>query len=323
MSTLSYNNIALDWQLPGQSDSRFRVLGIACLVLILLLAVSISRFPVPDKPFRERAVVPDRVARFVASRPPPPLPVEPEPKVVPPPPPPPIERSPTLQRERPQEIEVRPLTEAQRSARERAQNSGLLALHNELASLMDTGDLAGMVAGPADGSQVGFASQSSHDLNAITGRTAQAGEGIKGTHYGSRVGGTGLDRREIIGVRTGLFDREGDASQDLAYRSEGNRQGMAQARSREDVTIIFDQNKGALYALYARERRRSPDLEGRIVLRITIAPTGEVTDVQIVSSELNSPTLESGIIGRIKMFRFEAMDVDEITVTYPIEFLPS
>lgn len=324
MSTLTYSNIALDWRLPGQSDSRFRNLSLALLVIVLGTAGVFSSIPVPEPQYRERAVVPDRVARFVAQRPVPPEPVvEPPPRVAPPPPPPP-ETTPRVQRERPQERDNRALSETQRSARERAQSTGLLALHNELASLMDTGELTTMVAGSSNQSGDTDVEQTRHDLSAITGRAAQAGTGVNASRYGSQVSGTSLDERDIADVRSGLFAvndtaESGVAADDTVERGDG----LAQARSREDVTITFDQNKGALYALYARERRRSPHLEGRIVLRITIAPSGEVTDVHIVSSELNSPSLESGIIGRIKMFRFEAMDVDEITVTYPIEFLPT
>lgn len=163
---------------------------------------------------------------------------------------------------------------------------------------------------------------SGHDISAITHRTAQRA-GVSQGAYGSQLSATSLAQREITGIHSQLFieeDRQDGSTELVNSAGTAARDGR---RSREDVTITFDQHKGALYALYARERRRSPDLEGRIVLRITIAPSGEVTDVQVLSSELNSPSLESGIVARIKMFRFEAMDVDEMIVTYPIEFLPS
>ena len=41
------------------------------------------------------------------------------------------------------------------------------------------------------------------------------------------------------------------------------------------------------------------------------------------SSELKSPELESKLLARIKQFEFGARDVDQIDITYPLDFLPS
>jgi hypothetical protein len=43
----------------------------------------------------------------------------------------------------------------------------------------------------------------------------------------------------------------------------------------------------------------------------------------VVSSELKNAELESKIVARVKLFRFEAKDVASITTTKPIEFVPS
>ncbi len=59
------------------------------------------------------------------------------------------------------------------------------------------------------------------------------------------------------------------------------------------------------------------------MLRLTIAPSGEVTFCEIVSSELGDQELERKLVQRIKLFRFEARDVEPITTTKPIEFFPA
>jgi TonB family protein len=86
---------------------------------------------------------------------------------------------------------------------------------------------------------------------------------------------------------------------------------------------VFDKNKGSLYSLYERERRNTQGLQGKIVLQLTISPAGDVLDVKIISSELNSPELESRILSRVKNFKFNIDTTKDITVTYPIEFLPA
>jgi len=81
--------------------------------------------------------------------------------------------------------------------------------------------------------------------------------------------------------------------------------------------------KSKLYSLYNRARRKNPDLEGKIILEITIAASGKVTKVHIVSSELDDKNLEASIVKRIRAFNFGAQKVEAVTVTYPIDFLPS
>ena len=59
------------------------------------------------------------------------------------------------------------------------------------------------------------------------------------------------------------------------------------------------------------------------MLEVTIAPSGEVTDCRIVSSELDDAELERKLVARVRMFRFEARDVAPMTTTKPIEFFPA
>jgi TonB family protein len=95
------------------------------------------------------------------------------------------------------------------------------------------------------------------------------------------------------------------------------------ARSEEEIALVFDRNKGAIDALYARALRERADLSGKIVLQLTISPAGEVTDCRLLSSELNDDDLERKIVARVKMFRFEAKDVEAITARKTLEFFPT
>ena len=87
--------------------------------------------------------------------------------------------------------------------------------------------------------------------------------------------------------------------------------------------MVFDRNKGAIFSVYNRALRKDPTLQGKIVLELTIAPSGKVTRCVLVSNELQDPVLGKKISQRVKLFNFEAKDVSEVTITYPIEFLPA
>jgi len=78
------------------------------------------------------------------------------------------------------------------------------------------------------------------------------------------------------------------------------------SRSIEDIKLVFDRNKGSIYTLYNRALREDPTLQGKVVVKLTIAPSGQVLDCQLVSSELRSPDLERKVLLRIKQFDFGA-----------------
>jgi TonB family protein len=109
-------------------------------------------------------------------------------------------------------------------------------------------------------------------------------------------------------------------AQNNVQRGTGSRKA---SRSEEEITLVFDRNKGAIDTMYQRALREQPALQGKVVFELTIAPDGSVQRCQILSSELNDPELERKLVARIKLFRFEAKDVGTITVTKPLDFLPS
>jgi len=45
--------------------------------------------------------------------------------------------------------------------------------------------------------------------------------------------------------------------------------------------------------------------------------------VRVESSELKTPELEAKLLARIRQFDFGAKDVDQMVVTWPLDFLPS
>ena len=63
--------------------------------------------------------------------------------------------------------------------------------------------------------------------------------------------------------------------------------------------------------------------QGKVVLELKIAPAGNVLECRIVSSELKTPDLEAKLLARVRQFDFAAKDVDQMVVTWPVDFLPS
>jgi TonB family protein len=156
------------------------------------------------------------------------------------------------------------------------------------------------------------------ERSVITSKVGQGSGGINTSNLSRGFGGGGggsLSGRATTQVSSGL------AGDGRAATRSGS--GGKAARSREEIELVFDRNKGAIYALYNRALRTNPTLQGKVVLELTIAPSGEVTQCRIVSSELGDEELERKLVARVRLFRFEDKDVETITTTKPIDFFPA
>jgi outer membrane biosynthesis protein TonB len=99
--------------------------------------------------------------------------------------------------------------------------------------------------------------------------------------------------------------------------------GPGLARTDEEIQIVFDRYKSALYRLYNRELRRDPTLQGQMVLRLTIEPNGSVSFCQLQATDMRAPELVTQVVDRVRTFDFGAKEVPAITIVYPIDFLPA
>lgn len=100
--------------------------------------------------------------------------------------------------------------------------------------------------------------------------------------------------------------------------------GLAPGRTDEEIQIVFDRYKTALYRIYNQELRKNPTLRGKILMRISIETNGEVSMCKVESTDLASPELVEKIVERIKRFNFGPKEgVSKITILYPIDFLPA
>lgn len=310
-TVLNYKLLASQWHPGGDVDSLFKKTAIATVTLFLLIALFVSSIQLPEEERRAQPVVPERVAKFILEQEKP----KPKPKIEPKPLPKPV---PKILKKAPEKRE--PLTEAEKTARKKAEQTGVLALANELSDLIDTSSINNMVGVKTKRSTASSTKAASYDQPLFADESGRGSSGVDAARYTAHTGGAKLSEREVTLVKQVLIAGKTD-TKDTA--SQGKQSRGVTGRSEEELTIVFDRNKGSLYSVYNRARRKNPGLKGKIILEITIAPGGTVTRVRIVSSELGDKELEQNLLRRIKTFQFEAKNVESITVTYPIEFLPS
>jgi hypothetical protein len=110
----------------------------------------------------------------------------------------------------------------------------------------------------------------------------------------------------------------------LEESSRPTSDGLAPGRTDEEIQIVFDRYKAALYRIYNRELRKDPTLRGKILMLISIEPDGAVSLCEVESTDLASPELVTRIVERIKRFNFGPKEgVHKMTILYPIDFLPA
>lgn len=318
MSSVCYEQLALDWSPENHDNKQFNLIVFAVAFVMLLTAIVISSVTVPDESRVARSMVPERIANFIIEK------KKTEPKKVKARPK--FKPKPKLKPRPKPEVKKfaktkaqKPLTKTQKKARERAAESGLLALGNELSDLMDTSDVSAMIGGDVEFSSVSAATATSQNKTLLTADLSKGSSGVDMNEYVATVGRTQLTQREITQVKQSLLSAETQAKSPGTQRNKSH----SGVRAEEDITIVFDQNKSKLYSIYNRARRTNANLKGKIVLEITISPSGKVTQIKVVSSELNDSKLESRLVNLIKLFSFGAQKVEQVIVTYPIEFLPS
>jgi TonB family protein len=305
MSTLApyYRLYDLPWSPTEEVEARFRKVVRNAFIVFAILAVLIPLLPVPEKSLVKAPEIPDRIVKLVIE------------KKVPPPPPPP----PKLEEKKPEPIkpveQPKPEPKPQPTARERAQKQ-MANVVDQLADLRDLSVVDKAAQTKNLTGKVGESTRSERSL--LTSKVGASSGGINTAALSRGYGGGSgaLEGHTTTQVTSAVLTQQ---AQDKVQRGAGSNKAT---RSEEEIALVFDRNKGAIDTMYQRALRDKPDLQGKVVLELTIAPDGSVQRCEIVSSELNDPELERKLVARVKSFRFEAKDVGTITVTKPIDFFP-
>jgi hypothetical protein len=296
------------WTRGFEDDQRFRKTLSTSLLVCLLFALIFPLIKLPlrvlteeAEPFAKHDVI--VMLPKEALPPPPPLPPKPKEKLV---------------QQKPIEKPQPTTAPAEPQAEEQVQDQGILAFRDKLESIKETPVVASLGANAQIKSDD---SVKQPDRSMLTTNAPGSSGGIKLAAISRSVGGGAGDARGA--VQGSALTR---ASSGIKATGAGNRPlsgGPGPSRTDEEIQIVFDRYKSALYRLYNRELRRDPTLQGKMILRLTIEPGGSVSFCQLHSTDMNAPDLSVQVVDRVKTFDFGAKEVPAITIVYPIDFLPA
>jgi len=134
------------------------------------------------------------------------------------------------------------------------------------------------------------------------------GKGVKGSRTTS---GGGIDALVSGGgaAKSTSVQRKGSLVVSSISAVEDEKGMKSDSRNSDDVSEIVNNHNAAIQYCYQRELKRDPNLKGKLVVRFTIAPSGRVTDVNVVSSTLNNQRVERCVVSRIQRWDdFGAID---------------
>ncbi len=342
ISPLPKRFTVMPWARGGEDDWRFRKMLATALLASVAIGVLLPMIELPIPKRSDPVVVPERLVQLLReeqAKPVPPKPAEAPPEETP-------ERmaqepKPTEQKPKPSEERTEsaprgpgpdPARAAARTQDQKVGKPGLLAFRDTFASLAkddvapklgagarinDADDAApaqvqrAMLTTNEPGSSGGI-NLASLSRNVGSGGGGGGGAGGAGALAGVQVGRAASS----IGGGGGGGGGGGNSDRPLAG-------GAGATRTDEEIQIVFDRYKAALYRLYNRELRKDPSLRGQMILKLTIEPNGSVSMCKLQASDMNAPDLSAQVVDRVRTINFGAKDVEAITIVYPIDFLPA
>jgi len=321
-----FRKLVMPWARGFEEDDRFRksMLVSAAVSALLAFLIGIIDLPIPDRD--ELLELPERVANLIRQEPEPPPPAVVE-EQLPEPEPLEAEDEPVeelVADEQPPEVtpeasdEPAPAPVPEENPQQQVRSKGILAFRDSFSERAKGGPSAQLGAsariGNAGDAAVGLPTRSM-----VTTQGPGSSGGINLAEISRDVGGGGGGGMDGVQVTRVASSIGGDGSADRPLSG-----GPSAGRTDEEIQIVFDRYKAALYRLYNRELRRDPTLRGQMILKLTIEPDGTVSMCILQSSDMEAPTLADQVVERVLGFDFGAKDgIVAMTIIYPIDFLPA
>lgn len=321
-----YYNSLLPWSSTEEEDQRFVKFLKAGIAAFVVVGALFTFIPAVELTREQKEKLPPQLARVILEKKELPKPVEkPKPK--------PVEKKPEpkeVKQEKPKPIEkpkpepvktVKPKPLSEKApveevvkAREKAANSGLMQLQDDLMDMRDSLDVSEVAS--ANSLASGAANAQKIDRSLISDKSKASSGGINTGQLSRNTGGSALSGRETTQVEVAEATAAAKSSAKEARRERGT-------RGEESIRQVMEANKGAIFAIYNRALRQNPTLAGKVTVKLVIEANGTVSAVTLVSSELGDADLERKLLARIGLINFGAARVEKSTLNYSIDFLPS
>lgn len=167
------------------------------------------------------------------------------------------------------------------------------------------------------------------DLLAGSGGVGIANEG-DGALSGPRGSGDGTGAADIGSL--GVSGGEGGAAGAVGARQRVKVKGTVKASNATDVDGSLDPKlitktirarMAGFKACYENALKRSPNLQGKVVITFTIGDDGRVSEAGVEQDNLGDPDVGRCIVNIFRRLRFPKPDEGSVQASFPFVFVPS
>jgi outer membrane biosynthesis protein TonB len=301
--------------------------GIAFLIAVLV-------FPAPRAKLTPVEELPPRIARLILEKPKPVTPPAPAARAIAQAPANPIPQTAAVETPKPPPPRVRRAEAARLAAdagtigRERATRAVAAQIERsttaldksleKLTSSLATSSATTTTSAPAGRRRSRSVSTGRSGTEGIPGGAQVAGAGALVDLTGSTVGGSriGLGTLEGVGGGTGDPDSPGGSG----GSASGARPGVY--RSNASLLAVIQKYAAGIQYCYGNELKRDPGLKGKLIVALTVAASGSVTEAVLVEDTVGSPRLVSCALSQIRAWQFPPIAEGTTAFQAPFVFTP-
>ena len=331
MSSLTFRSTELPWS-DSKQEHLFNKVLIALLMLTLILGIAVPNITLPELKRENLEKLPPQLAKVIKRKK-----EAPKPKPVPK-----VEKKiekPVEKKVEPKKVEAvkakpkpkpvvvakpkpkpkpKPVAKTERTperikaAKEKAKKL-ISNFSNDLADMQNMVDMSTLAV---DSSVLTNAGAAATVVGTVVDQAAvdRVG-GIDETQLTRATGAEQLAtaQRDTTEVKAVTKDELVDAVADTKVA------GMS--RTQMQIRRVFEQNKSRFDRIYRKALRSNPVLQGTVTLGIEVAASGEVSDCNVKSSDLEDAKVIKRITMTCKMLAFDAASKED-KFEYPLTFAP-
>ena len=161
----------------------------------------------------------------------------------------------------------------------------------------------------------------------VTGKTQLAGvrRGKPNAGWNDGVaeggaGGIGDMLGSLLGGGSGAIKTKAKGHLKEPKMNEIDMGSAGGSRSASEIMKVVRQRMSGLRHIYNTHLKKKPGFQGKVTLRFTIAPGGEIINIAIVSSSTGYSEFDSDVKNAVKRWTFAKIKSGNTTVTVPFTF---
>ncbi len=164
------------------------------------------------------------------------------------------------------------------------------------------------------------------DMAAINSSGALTSETTSDIGLAGSSGGRSGEVSSGVAAQAEALGREIMVFSDISSMSTPTATGSENYSSRtaEEIAELVSEKRGTVMYVYNKHLRTDPLLMGRVEVAMIVHPSGRVSDVEIVSSNMYNQSFELELINSIEQWRFGSVNSSEgpLPIQLPFSFSP-